>query len=152
MGRNALTKTCSSCKEVKELSFFGVLRSSNDGLNHRCKSCMKQANIVWSSKNPERTKNLKRKSWLKRNYGITLEFYDYLVDLQGDTCGICGKNEKGANRGYWCVDHDHRTGTVRGLLCAPCNKALGQIGDTEESLEKALTYLRKTQNNQDNTH
>ncbi len=77
----------------------------------------------------------RRDSQLKRAYGITIEQYDELLEQQNHLCGICREAKK------LVVDHDHQTGAVRGLLCNPCNRHLGGLGDTEESLEAALAYL-----------
>ncbi len=73
---------------------------------------------------------------LERTYGITIEQYDELLERQDGLCGICREANK------LVVDHDHQTGAVRGLLCDKCNRSLGGLGDTEESLEAALAYLR----------
>src|SRR5271165_2172593 len=79
-------------------------------------------NVEWRKINRERIKNRNR----KREYGITPEEWKRLYDGQGGTCAICcGRGEpKGL-----CVDHDHVTGRVRGLLCNGCNTAIGTLGD-----------------------
>ena len=64
-----------------------------------------------------------------------------MLEAQGHKCAICSSTDKGKGKQFFCVDHCHTTGKVRGLLCAPCNKALGQLGDTEEALQRALDYL-----------
>jgi len=77
---------------------------------------------------------------LKSKYGITLEQWASMVSYVDSKCEICGKRVDNP-----CVDHDHVTGAVRGVLCRDCNKAIGQLGDTAESLQRAVDYLRKTQ-------
>lgn len=72
-------------------------------------------------------------------YGLTVEEYWAIHDEQLGVCAIC-RNVLGERT---AVDHDHETGTVRGLLCINCNTGLGKLGDSIESLELALTYLRK---------
>jgi hypothetical protein len=78
-----------------------------------------------------------RKSHLKRKYGITLEDFEALLAAQGGGCAICGRE------GVDHVDHDHRTGRVRGILCFRCNVALGQLDDDPERLLAALTYISR---------
>lgn len=140
------TKQCQRCKQHLPLSMYGKLSSSKDGFNYRCKPCANQANKESAARNPDRLATSKRNSWLQRNYGIDNDEYDRMVREQDDKCGCCGTADKGTNRSYWCVDHDHQTGVVRGLLCATCNKSIGQLGDTVEALERALAYLKKTYN------
>lgn len=77
----------------------------------------------------------------KRNYGITIHDYGAMFQQQGGCCAICGKH---ASLYQLHVDHDHATGKVRGLLCVGCNTGLGALGDTAESLARALTYLQRT--------
>ena len=63
---------------------------------------------------------------------------------QEGLCAICGLPETDKR---FCVDHNHKTGVVRGLLCANCNKGLGHFFDSIESLEKAKSYLLKRRSN-----
>jgi hypothetical protein len=59
-------------------------------------------------------------------------------------CEICGRLEDD-DCGLLCIDHDHGSGAVRGLLCRKCNAAIGQMGDSVEMLERAIAYLRSRQ-------
>jgi len=77
----------------------------------------------------------------RRKYGITLEEYNYLLEKQDSVCAGCGGAENRAATGNLAVDHDHRTGRVRGLLCSNCNRALGLIGDSVETLNRLANYL-----------
>lgn len=80
---------------------------------------------------------------LKSTYGITPEQFDALLASQGGVCAICGKLPpaiKGAP-GQWNVDHCHKTGAVRGILCSPCNIGIGQLGDDPDRLRVAIAYL-----------
>ena len=71
----------------------------------------------------------------KRLYGLSIDMWEALVHKQNGLCALCGKAKK------LTVDHDHTTGRVRGLLCRPCNAALGTLGDNEHGLKKALEYV-----------
>jgi Recombination endonuclease VII len=73
----------------------------------------------------------------RRLYGISPAEYDALLAKQGGACAICRKRSKGR----LCVDHCHLTGTIRGLLCHTCNRALGALKDDQASLVAALAYL-----------
>jgi hypothetical protein len=84
-------------------------------------------------------------SWkysLKKNYGMTVEQYDALLLAQDGRCAICGTDKPYKNKDKLCVDHDHITGIVRGLLCDRCNGLLGNAFDSVATLEKAIKYLR----------
>lgn len=74
-----------------------------------------------------------------KKYGITLEQWASMVSYVDSRCEICGTQTEDL-----CVDHDHDTGEVRGVLCRACNRSIGQLGDTAESLRKAADYLAKT--------
>lgn len=86
-----------------------------------------------------------KRTWLKQLYGLTLEQFDELFKKQDGRCGICGKYQPENAKGYnvLCVDHDHLTGVVRGLLCRKCNAGIGQLNDSITLLENALAYLQK---------
>jgi|SRR6185369_16485045 len=95
----------------------------------------------WIADNPEKKKQYNRVSQLKR-YGLSLEDYKALLVKQGLRCLIC-KNLTGSNL---CVDHNHRTGKVRGLLCGPCNMALGLLQVDSKGIKlllEAIQYLNK---------
>lgn len=74
----------------------------------------------------------------QKRFGITLEDYDRLMVRQNGLCAICGKT---CSRGRLAVDHCHKTGRVRGLLCRKCNIILGNIGDNINWIKKAEVYL-----------
>lgn len=76
-----------------------------------------------------------------RRYGITAEFYEELLAAQENRCAIC-KLPPGADKRL-CVDHDHDTGKVRGLLCDACNHGIGKFRESATILESAIEYLSR---------
>ena len=76
---------------------------------------------------------------MRANYGLSESDYRTLVEGQQGQCAICGRIPA---RRRLAVDHDHETGSVRGLLCGPCNIGLGVFQDNPTILEKAAEYLR----------
>lgn len=79
---------------------------------------------------------------LVKTYGITAEEYRELKVYQGGVCAICLR-ANGARRRL-AVDHDHKSGRVRGLLCRPCNRMLGHARDAEAFFIRAAVYLSRT--------
>jgi len=141
-----MTKVCNICKETKDLSLFYRDKYSTDGFKQRCKICSNKSFLNWVNKNKE--KDRERKSlWresnkerikalnLQYNYGISLEDYNELLIRQNNKCALCPATTK------LVVDHCHKTGKIRGLLCGKCNKGLGMLGDTIETITKVLKYL-----------
>lgn len=92
----------------------------------------------YAKQNPEAV----RRTYL-RKYGLTLEDYDRLLLAQGGACAGCKgpPRGRGERNGWYQVDHDHITGRVRGLLCGPCNVALGAARDQTEILMNLAAYL-----------
>lgn len=80
-----------------------------------------------------------RKWGLKKKYGLTMEDFAAMIVAQGNACAI-SKTPFGPGSKI-CVDHDHVTGRVRGLLCDSCNKGLGAFSDEVERLQSAIAYL-----------
>jgi hypothetical protein len=78
-------------------------------------------------------------------YGIDLNKYNELLISQNYKCAICQENPNGWNgqSGRFDVDHDHKTGKVRGLLCSSCNTSLGKFKDDISILKRAINYLKK---------
>ena len=89
-------------------------------------------------------KEKKRHRALFRKYGITPERYFALEAAQNYTCALCARTADQERFGFLNVDHCHETGAVRGLLCTPCNHAIGILGDNAEGLRKALNYIGKS--------
>jgi hypothetical protein len=85
-------------------------------------------------------KDRRRNRRILRVYGLSQDGYDALMKMQGGGCAICGTTEwKGWGGG--CVDHDHKTGAVRGILCFHCNSAIGLLKDNPKLVRAALDYL-----------
>lgn len=84
------------------------------------------------------TQKLNMRRWrLQKTYGLSLESFNTLLESQGNRCAICqGVSE-------FCVDHDHDTGQVRGILCQSCNRALGMMKDNPSIAQQAAEYLFK---------
>lgn len=105
---------------------------------------IKAGQAIWRAANREELKayraaNRKEKkayAW-KRKYGLSPEAYQLMLLEQKNACGICNENFSK----YPNVDHCHKTGEVRGLLCGNCNKALGGFKDSLEILGRAKEYL-----------
>lgn len=102
----------------------------------------------WYYKNKEHQRELARKNNRKKWYG--LEHVDYLrmLEIQNYCCAICGKPETTKNPSGGikplAVDHCHKTGKIRGLLCNTCNTALGKFKDDPSILQSAINYLNRS--------
>lgn len=81
---------------------------------------------------------------LKTKFGITLDEYNQILERQDYGCAICSSRKASGplENGSFPVDHDHKTGKVRGLLCNKCNTGLGLFKENEDLLLKAIGYLR----------
>lgn len=75
----------------------------------------------------------------KYKYGITEPYFDALLLKQKNSCKIC--KHFFSEELYPCVDHDHQSGKIRGLLCAKCNYGLGNFKDDVKRLAAAIDYL-----------
>lgn len=85
-------------------------------------------------------------AYYKRNYNISLKDYLGIAEHQNFVCAICHKENFAMNKchsGVLVVDHDHKTGKVRGLLCHNCNRALGLLKDNKEIIQNCLSYLER---------
>ena len=90
-----------------------------------------------------RASSARRRKWasprdghLMRTHGIDEQTYEAMLSLQGGVCRLCGRSSK---KQHLHVDHDHKTGMIRGLLCFPCNRALGHL--EKIGLKKICEYL-----------
>lgn len=109
--------------------------------NRWCRLCRKE----WERSPDQKIKQIanQRKSQLKKLYGLTLEQYNQLFQDQNGKCAICQVHQTDVKRTF-NVDHNHKTGKIRGLLCSLCNSGMGGLQDDIVLLEAAINYLRKT--------
>lgn len=78
-----------------------------------------------------------------RRFGLTPGELERLLQRQRGRCGICRRKKPGTGSGEWCIDHDHVTGQVRGLLCGRCNSGIGMLQDDPEILTAAARYVTR---------
>ncbi len=150
-------KRCAQCGKTKDTSeFWG-------GRSFRCLMCAKDDpdNAKWrklhrsinhqrimaSEGTPARRRQSAACARLKRT-GITQAQYDAMQEEQGGVCAICGLPERQksclGNPKSLHADHDHETGSFRGLLCSRCNAGVGYLNDDPSLMEKAAQYLRRS--------
>jgi len=134
---------CGTCEVWKKENQF--YNHAKYGKGTRCKPCDKIARKKWATDNPTRYKESGRWKNLKKRHGITKEQWMSMYNEQEKVCAICKMTQ--AERGYngrdLCVDHNHRSGVVRGLLCNGCNRGLGFFEDSAGLLREAANYLER---------
>jgi hypothetical protein len=140
-----MKKKCTKCREEKELIIenFPPRKDTKDGFRSECRECRKLRNReaygpTYKKKN--------QAGHRRRKYGITTEKYNTVLDKQKGVCAICGTKEKRSIRGAepeLSVDHDHKTGEIRGLLCHRCNSGLGLFQEDLRILRRAVRYLKE---------
>jgi len=136
------TKICGSCNVIQPFENFPPEPNGRKigKVSSWCKNC-------YSLKNQTIYKNKIRNANLKK-YNLTLEDYFQLLEQQEYKCHICKipavkAPGVGASPGILCVDHDHETNKIRGLLCSRCNTDLGLFFDNIFNLENAILYLKE---------
>ena len=127
-----MLKHCKKCDTTKPIENFYLAKGRKDGRSWWCSDCAR----AHRKKKYDPAKN--REYQLKSLYNVSTEVYDLMYSQQGGACKICRKNFDSL-----CVDHDHKTGNVRGLLCHKCNKAIGLLEDDISNLSNAITYLNE---------
>lgn len=167
------TKLCKQCGIEKEVASFYVNKRAPDGLFAICRTCHRVRDDLWKKNNPERASQIQKK-WhhnnkdileIKRNNKRNENFIEYsrrrkelsiikkdtrygtliedLLNIQKNECSICNKS---LNETF-DVDHGHKTGLIRGLLCRKCNSGLHYFEDNI-FIEKARYYLAHTPSSQ----
>jgi hypothetical protein len=140
------SKACSRCRRTLPRAEFYPNRRMRSGLQSHCRTCTRE----WHRARPEyvRAKNaeFKRKNptyALDRSrlvrYGLSPADVARILRSQAGTCAGCARSLSTLKA---CVDHDHATGRVRGLLCDDCNVSLGRLRDNVETLLRLAAYLK----------
>jgi Recombination endonuclease VII. len=129
---------CMECGiKLDEINTSLDSRGNSTGKCYECK-------LLWHRKHHQETKTPEKtkKYQLKSKYNMTLEEYDKLVEFQQNGCAICRQLVTSERK--LAVDHNHKTGEIRGLLCFKCNSLIGLANDDEDLLWKAMEYLKRT--------
>jgi hypothetical protein len=124
-------KVCPRCKLEKPKEAFGTHCTNKDGLRSHCRKCRTE---------------MERPGGIRRHHGISLEDYDMMFAKQKGLCACCGKPETSKKRKDRCslsIDHDHKTGKVRQLLCHRCNVVLGLVYENPTLCELLRSYILK---------
>ena len=157
-------KICSRCERKKDEKEFypSVLKRTKKDSKCRCIECEKQVRRERGDhkrnharhrekrnqycRDYDRRGVARRKAHLRRHksklavYGLTPEQYDSMYQKQEGCCIICGEHQANLKRKL-SVDHCHKTGVVRGLLCGNCNVGIGNLKDDPALLFRAIEYL-----------
>lgn len=128
------SKWCPDCGTIRPLASFARTKASASGYHSYCLTC----HNARGNESRQRLYGGSREYHLRRRYGIGQADFDEMLAEQGGRCAICG----GPDPQH--VDHDHRNGWVRGILCFNCNGGLGQFKDDPKLLAGAYTYLKGT--------
>ena len=103
---------------------------------------------AYRDKNREKINKQKKEGYFKKNYNLTIDDYNKRVEQQNNKCAICGNEETNTFKGKvvnLSVDHNQKTGKVRGLLCKDCNVSLGNLNENISLFYKCIEYLKQHQ-------
>ncbi len=145
------TKVCSCCKREKSIFDFG--KKKNGQCKSTCRKCDAKIMREWCKRNPDKAAKATRSYYQKngdywrlwrrcKDKGITIKEYLEMFRVHNGRCDICGVFHLELNRSL-CIDHNHETGKIRGLLCDSCNQMLGRAKDNPVILEQAVSYLKE---------
>lgn len=141
---NPCTGVCPTCKGPNDTALKG---------RRQCRPCRNRERLEAKRRDPEKWKRQSAEEYqrnernrrdrdLRRKYGITIEDYDRMLAEQNGLCAVCRVVDHGRGPGTRLnVDHCHTSGAVRGLLCAACNKGLGNFRDEPAIMTRAIAYL-----------
>jgi len=138
-------KQCNKCKQFKPFTDFGVSQKRPS-----CKKCYYKWHKEYLNRpgRKEKERQYFLSGYFKRTYGITFEEYQEMVVKQNNCCAICmvpeTRLDHRTNKPQQLhVDHCHKTGKVRGLLCSRCNTGLGKFEENILLFESCIKYLQR---------
>jgi hypothetical protein len=142
--KDAKKRICNKCGKSKPANEKYFAPRDGDRLRGWCRVCDIAYKTDYARKNrhrwKERASAYQRKRSYKLKYGLTVEQYEEMAAAQDWKCSICRRRYFKQPRRL-CVDHDHATGAVRGLLCVACNRGIGYFEDNPDRLRAAAVYL-----------
>lgn len=135
-------KKCTKCKQVKSLDQFYLDKRAKDNKRSACSSCHKQwklDNVDYIKQYYINNKDKYKFNSIKKRYGLNENQYHKMFNDQLGLCAICKLEASKPLH----IDHCHKTGQIRGLLCVNCNVALGLLKEDKNIIKSVLTYLDK---------
>ena len=163
-GHAYTTKTCSVCKKISNSRWEAANKERHRAYQakwrEKNKDRLLKKTTKWNkehsdqrnmqikkvrTQNPNRVRDIS----LRANHGISLDAYNTMLSHQNGVCAICGQKETIASKktgkvSNLAVDHCHKTGQIRGLLCFHCNRGIGHFKDEVIILENAANYIKKS--------
>lgn len=134
-------KTCTKCNQTFDLINFSNAKRYKDGKLSWCKKCVISSVKQWKLSNKEKQATYDRNWKLLNKYNISQDDFTKMLETQDGKCRICNTSPSGHHNKLH-VDHCHKTGKVRGLLCYNCNTLLGASRDSVSILENSIKYLK----------
>lgn len=134
-----MIKQCKKCNIPKQLTEF---RYNTKGKYSWYENICKKCNITKVSERRKLFPRIHKNSNLLRKFNITIDDFDNMLKQQNKKCYLCNVTHDSEKFGLR-VDHSHKTGKVRKLLCDNCNKGLGHFKDSQTILQSAIDYLDK---------
>jgi hypothetical protein len=145
-------KHCTKCKIYLSLEKFYRASHHSDQKTSQCKQCLLKKHSQYQKQNRAASSASNRRHYkrnpkshqaygLKKRFGLSLEQYDQMLKDQDLKCAICNKHQEILTR-RMAVDHCHKTGRLRALLCNSCNRGIGLFADDANLVEKAASYLK----------
>lgn len=134
------SKMCSRCRTRKPTEKFGKGNWLSSGLRSECRDCRRQLGREYRKRNFIAIREQKRREAIRRRERIRTEILAPLGMISINTCEICGARP---TKRLLSIDHCHKSGKIRGLLCDRCNFMLGYALDNIRILKRAISYLRE---------
>lgn len=130
---------CTICKQEKPIERFWLRYGKP---RRECRDCGAAANKAWHKSNPVKTSDrMRKKFWKQAGINISVQDYRARKTAQDFKCAVCGVDESALKRKL-AVDHDHKTGKIRGLLCLICNSRIVEVVEHYSHLiPKVREYL-----------
>jgi hypothetical protein len=122
-----LERKCRTCDKPKDIKEFHRISRGKQTTQPDCIKCRSDREFARG---------------LMRFYGMTVGQYEALLSMQNHKCACCGRHKSKFKRRLH-VDHDHKTGEIRGLLCTLCNPLIGYAKEDPKHLKQAANYLSK---------
>lgn len=138
-------RTCISCGQEKSTDHFTWKEKSKSGIRNRCDECSRARDRERYRRQIKQRKESSKWAVLKWNHGLTKQQWHAILETQSYRCAICSSGFVIDVKSMFnpCVDHDHATKRIRGLLCRRCNQGLGLLQDSSFVASSAAEYLRR---------